>query len=73
MHPERGERVILAMIGPESNMKYSRDDVRRSIKCFRLEYYGQITDNNHQLCHYSISDLVAAYVTQYSTPEYSAA
>ena len=49
------------------------------IKCFRLWYfpvmvfYGQITDNNQHLCHYSISDLVAAYLKQYSTPEYSAA
>jgi hypothetical protein len=43
------------------------------IKCFRLGYYGQISENNHHLCHYSISDLVAAYVKQYSNPEYSAA
>ena len=31
-HPERGERMIIGMMEAQSNMKFSREDIRDSIK-----------------------------------------
>ena len=31
-HPERGERMIIGMMKAQSNMKFSRENIRDSIK-----------------------------------------